>query len=138
MTSSAPGFAQRLETYRPSKAVLGWCCVLSVIATMIVGFSWGGWVTGGTAQQNAAKAATEARAELAASICVDRFGKGPDAAGKLVALKATDSWKRRQFLEEGGWVTLPGLDKPIDGAAALCAESLVDSTAPMKAAGTSG
>jgi hypothetical protein len=128
----------RIENFKATKTTLFWSCAGCAVATMIVGFSWGGWVTGGTAQQNAAKAATEARAELAASICVDRFGKGPDAAGKLVALKATDSWKRRQFLEEGGWVTLPGLDKPIDGAAALCAESLVDSTAPMKAAGTSG
>jgi hypothetical protein len=128
----------RIENFKATKTTLFWSCAGCAVATMIVGFSWGGWVTGGTAQQNAAKAATEARAELAANICVDRFGKGPDAAGKLVALKATDSWKRRQFLEEGGWVTLPGLDKPIDGAAALCAESLVDSTAPMKAAGTSG
>ena len=128
----------RIGIYRASKTAVFWACAGCAVATMIVGFSWGGWVTGGTAAQTAANAVTAARAELAAAICVDRFDKGPDAADKLVALKATNSWKRRQFIEDGGWVTLPGLDKPVDGAAALCAQGLVDSIPPMKAAGTSG
>ena len=46
---------------------------------MLVGFTWGGWTTGGTAQATAKKAATGARQELAAVLCVDRFKTASDA-----------------------------------------------------------
>ena len=39
---------QRWSEAQPTKTV-AWCCVASAVLTMIVGFSWGGWVTGGTA-----------------------------------------------------------------------------------------
>jgi len=29
---------------------LVWACVATAVATMIIGFSWGGWVTGGTSR----------------------------------------------------------------------------------------
>ena len=40
---------------------------------MIIGFSWGGWVTGGTSQTMAATAGNVARGELASVICVEKF-----------------------------------------------------------------
>jgi hypothetical protein len=125
MTSSAPGFAQRLETYRPSKAVLGWCCVLSVIATMIVGFSWGGWTTSGTAAAMADKAAEGARASLAAEICTAQFNRNPDAATQLTALNKLENWDRGDFIRKGGWANLPGIKEPVSGSADLCAQQLV-------------
>jgi hypothetical protein len=125
MTSSTPGFAQRLETYRPSKAALGWCCVLSVIATMIVGFSWGGWTTSGTALAMADKAAEGARASLAAEICTAQFNRNPDAATQLTALNKLENWDRGDFIRKGGWATLPGLKEPVSGSADLCAQQLV-------------
>ncbi len=43
------------------------------------------------------------------AICVERFNAAPDAAAKLVEFKAvTDSYKKRQFIEAGGWATMPG------------------------------
>jgi hypothetical protein len=125
MTSSAPGFAQRLETYRPSKAVLGWCCVLSVIATMIVGFSWGGWTTSGTAAAMADKAAEGARASLAAESCTAQFNRNPDAATQLTALNKLENWDRGDFIRKGGWANLPGIKEPVSGSADLCAQQLV-------------
>ena len=44
---------QRWSEARPTKTVAFWSCVASVVLTMIVGFSWGGWVTGGTARTTA-------------------------------------------------------------------------------------
>ena len=41
---------QWFDQYRASKTVLFWACAGSVILATIVGFSWGGWVTGGTAR----------------------------------------------------------------------------------------
>ncbi len=93
---------------------------------------------GGTAQEMAMQAAAGARAELAAAVCIHQFVKGTNATSQLASLKGTDPWKRDTFIEEGGWVTLPGVEKPVTGAASLCAQQLMDAKLPPKAAGTSG
>ena len=133
------GLTRRWEDYRASKTVLFWSCAACVVATLIVGFSWGGWVTGGTAGTMADRAAAGARADLAATICVDRFASAPDATATLAALKNSDSWKRDEFIAAGGWATIAGIEKPVDGAAALCAQRLLGATLPApKVVGTSG
>ena len=38
---------RRWESYRPSKGIWFWSCVACVAATIVIGFGWGGWVTGG-------------------------------------------------------------------------------------------
>ena len=93
--------------------MLVWACVATVIATMIIGFSWGGWVTGGTSRTMATAAGDAARGELASAICVERFNAAPDAAAQLVEFKAIpDNYKKRQFVEAGGWATMPGQTSP--------------------------
>jgi hypothetical protein len=129
---------ERWTNYRATKAVVFWACAASVVATLIVGFGWGGWVKGGTAQAMVTKAADDARAELAASICVARFTSGPDATAQLTVLKKTDSWKQDEFIEAGGWTKLPGSEKVVAGAANLCAQHLLDTSLQTKPAATSG
>ena len=117
--------AQRWEDYQPSKSMLGWACAATAVATMIIGFSWGGWVTGGTSRTMAATAGDVARGELASVICVERFKAASDAAAKLVELNAiTDSYKKRQFVETGGWATMPGQTSADRRAAEGCAVAL--------------
>jgi hypothetical protein len=125
MMTGIASLKQRWETFQATKTQLFWACAGCVVAAVAVGFIWGGWVTGGTANQMAAKAASEARAQLAASVCVDRFAKGPDAIAQLATLKGSDSWKRDSFIEAGGWANLGGQDKPVAGAASLCAQLLL-------------
>jgi hypothetical protein len=129
--------ARRWGDYRASKALVFWSCIASIAATLIVGFGWGGWVRGGTAQEMATKAATGARAELAAAVCIHQFVNGANATTQLASLKEADTWKRDSFIEEGGWVTLPGGEKPVAGAASLCAQQLMDAKLP-NAAGSPG
>ncbi len=130
--------SRRWEEYRASKTLVFWACAGCIVATLIIGFAWGGWVTGGTAERMATQAATAARADVAAAVCVSRFESGPDAAVNLASLKASKSWSRSTFIEKGGWATLTGTEKPISGAADLCAQRLIDAKPPMKAAGVSG
>ena len=122
--SSSKGLAERIETYRASKAVLGWCCALSAIATIVVGFTWGGWMTSGSAAAMADSAAAGAQAKLGAAICIAQFKHGSDAALQLAALKKLDHWDRADFIRKGGWASLPGMTDPVSGAADLCAEQL--------------
>jgi hypothetical protein len=96
-----------------------------VIATMIVGFSWGGWTTSGTAAAMADKAAEGARASLAAEICTAQFNRNPDAATQLTALNKLENWDRGDFIRKGGWANLPGIKEPVSGSADLCAQQLV-------------
>ena len=101
--------AQRWKSYQPAKSTLVWACVVTAVATMVVGFSWGGWVTGATSRTLASSAGNAARGELAALVCVERFKAAPDSGARLVELNALDgSYKQRQFIEAGGWATMPG------------------------------
>ena len=38
---------QRWNEARVKKMNVFWLCLLSVVVTMILGFTWGGWMTGG-------------------------------------------------------------------------------------------
>jgi hypothetical protein len=138
--------SQRFQQYQASKAVLFWACAGSVIVATVVGFHWGGWVTGGSAQKMAEESAAQARQELAAIVCVDRFMAAPDAGVKLAALKEiTSSYAQSKFVEDGGWaIIVPASATTTDykaraddrKAAGLCAEELAkrELAAPGKAA----
>ena len=122
---------QQLKDYQPTKTTLLWSMAGAAALTMFVGFTWGGWVTGGTAATMAQDAAEESTAKLAAVVCVERFVNAPDAAAQLAALKETSRWKQRSFVEDGNWTRLAGMDEPVDGAADLCAEQLADMELPL-------
>jgi hypothetical protein len=137
--AASMSLARRWGDYRPSKTVLFWSCAVCIVATMIIGFNWGGWVTGRTAVGMATQAADGARAELAAAICVDRFVKGTNATADFASLKGSSSWQRGDLIEKGGWVTMAGAEKPVTGAADLCAQRLIELKSPIAAtAGASG
>lgn len=122
--SLSKGLAGRYTTYRASKAVLGWCCILSAVATIGVGFTWGGWMTSHSADAMAESAAADAQTKLAAAICTAQFNHGSDVAVQLAALNKLDRWDRADFIKKGGWASLPGVTDPVSGAADLCAEQL--------------
>ena len=76
--------SRRWEAYRPTKGVWLWTGAGCIVSTIVVGFAWGGWVTGGTATRMASDAADGARAQLAAMVCVAGFNHGPDAVAQLL------------------------------------------------------
>jgi hypothetical protein len=131
--------SQRFDDYRASKTVLFWACAGSVVVATIVGFSWGGWVTGGSAQEMAEESAAQARQELAAVVCVDRFMAAPDAGVQLTALQEiTTPRAQGKFVEDGGWAIIVPASGPPDykaraddrKAAGLCAEELAKREMP--------
>ena len=131
--------SQRFKDYQASKAVLFWACAGSVVAATIVGFSWGGWTTGGTAREMAENSAAQARQEMAAVVCVDRFMAAPDVGVQLAALKGMErSYQQSKFVEEGGWALIVPASTPPDRkasaddrkAAALCADELAKREIP--------
>ena len=118
---------QRWNELQPSKTMLVWSCLGSVVVALVVGFTWGGWVTGGTARDMAETAGDTSRYDLASVICVDRFLAAPDARAQLTELKAIDSsYRQRQFIEAGGWAVMPNNDEAARQAADLCAKVLAN------------
>jgi hypothetical protein len=97
---------------------------IGAVATMAVGFYWGGWVTGGTAKEMVQKSASSAVVAALAPICVDKFQHAADAAGNMVELKKISSWQQGSFVEKGGWATMPGATSPDSAVARVCAETL--------------
>ncbi len=110
---------------RPTKTVVFWSWVASVVLTMIIGFAWGGWVTGGTAQTMADKIAQDAVVKRLAPMCVVQFNRDPGKDQKLTELKATGSWQGGDYVEKQGWATLAGEEKPDSAVASECARLLL-------------
>ena len=85
-----------------------WGAAGGALAAMVVGFAWGGWVTGGKAETDATQRANAAIVAALAPVCVERFQRGTDAPANLAALKKIDSWSQGDFVEKGGWAVAPG------------------------------
>jgi len=121
-------FSEKLREARPSKKVVFGLLVAAVVLTMIVGFNWGGWVSGDTAQKSAARGAQAAIVLRLAPICVAQFNLDPESAPKLVELKAiTNSYDRPNYVKAQGWATMPGDETPDNGVADACAKLLMGS-----------
>jgi hypothetical protein len=97
---------------------------VGAIATMVIGFNWGGWTLGSTAKDMVQKGATAAVVQALAPICVDRFQRAAEAPANLVELKKVSTWQQDTFIEKGGWATFPGMTSPERGVAQACANLL--------------
>src|SRR3546814_15692558 len=104
------------EQFRPSKVLWFWSCAGCVALTMALGFTVGGWVTGGTAGQMVEDAQEDAWAQLAADICVAKFQRSVNFPTALSDLTAVSSWTRADFVTEGCGLPLPGLTEQVAGA----------------------
>lgn len=116
---------QRWSAARPTKAVVFWSWVAAAAVTMIIGFSWGGWVTGGTAGMMAKAMAEEAVAKRLAPMCVVRVQQDPNKTERLKELRDTSNWQRSDYVKKHGWATMPGEDQPDSKVADECAKLLV-------------
>jgi hypothetical protein len=98
---------------------------------MVIGFSWGGWMTAGTANKIAAERADTAVVAALTPICVEKFLQSNDAKANLAILqKISSNWEQGDFLQKGGWATQPGATSPDYRLARACAEKLVQVKTP--------
>ncbi|MDH4264913.1 MAG: hypothetical protein OEW45_04675 [Deltaproteobacteria bacterium] len=97
-----------------------WGLIIGAVIAMIIGFAWGGWITGGTAKEMTDEAVLASQA----AICVAQFMKQPNNEEKLKELEKIDSWKRSEFIGKGGWDKMPGQEKAGSYVAEACAKGL--------------
>jgi aminoglycoside phosphotransferase (APT) family kinase protein len=103
-----------------------WGMVGGAVLAAIVGFSWGGWVTGGRADTDATQRANAAVVAALAPVCVERFQRATDVSANLAALKKVDTWSQGDFIEKGGWATATGskATDQVSAVAKACASLL--------------
>ena len=95
---------------------------MAIILTMIVGFSWGGWVTAGTAQEMA----KDAVVQRLAPICVGQMYQDPGKEQKLIELSEARNYQRDDYVKAQGWATMIGEENPDSKVADACAKLLAE------------
>ena len=128
MEQKAPSIRERWSRSRPTKRLLFWACVATMVATIVVGFSWGGWTTGGKARYAADGMVTEALAKRLAPICVVQFKADPDRAQKLKQLNGISSYEQSDYVKKQGWATIAGEAEPNSRVADECVKLLAQSS----------
>jgi len=106
-----------------------WGAAGGAAALAFVGFYFGGWVTGGKADELARQRADKAVVAVLAPICVDKFRQAKNAddnLGKLNAIRY--SWEKGTYVSAGGWATMPGNSETNSAVAQACAELLTTAT----------
>jgi hypothetical protein len=101
-------------------------CAVGVIGTMIVGFTWGGWMLGSTAKEMATEQTTAAIVKALAPACVQRFQQQDELSAKWAAFKEVDSWQRDAYIEKSGFATPIGAKSANADVAAKCAALLTE------------
>ena len=99
---------------------------VGAVASVVIGFSWGGWMTGSSANKLAAERADTAVVAALTPICVEKFLQNSDAKANLAVLqKISSNWEQGDYLQKGGWVTQPGATSSDYHLARACAEKLL-------------
>jgi len=99
--------------------------VVGAVVLMIIGFTWGGWVTGIKAQRMAADAAERAVVKRLAAICVVQSNQDPAKDQKVKKIKELDTWVRGDYVGKQGWATMPGDDRPDNAVSTQCGTLLL-------------
>lgn len=97
-----------------------WGAAAGAAVLAIVGFNWGGWVTGGEAGELAQTAVVD----RLVPICVGQFEMDANKATKLAEMKKIDSWLRGDYVVKQGWATMPGAKEADSGIARGCADTI--------------
>ena len=102
-----------------------WSAAGMAVLVLMGGF-WGlGWVTNGSAEDMAEKAAKKAVFAHLVPFCVLHAKESLTADADIAALKKESSWKRNDFVKAKGWATMPGEDEPVRGVADRCVEEIL-------------
>ncbi|MFD1328746.1 hypothetical protein [Mycoplana ramosa] len=99
--------------------------VFGAFAMVAFGFSWGGWVTSGTARNIAAMQEEAGIAAALTPYCIKRSNADPAAARVIADIKKSSTYGRRTHVERAGWATPLGTDQPNGALASLCGDELV-------------
>lgn len=118
------GVIKDIAEFQPSKVALVWTAVGASALTVAAGFMLGLVVTAGSAQDMANKAASNAHAELAGSICAANFRISPTAQELHAEIAGLSMVRQRQLIQGQPWALYPGAESLSRDAASVCAREI--------------
>ena len=99
--------------------------VVGGIVTMAIGFNYGGWYLGSSAETLAERQSTAAVVQALVPICISQSQADPETVAKLKAFSAIkSSYEQRDFVMKAGWATMPAAEAPNQALASACADVL--------------
>jgi dienelactone hydrolase len=101
-----------------------WGAVGGAVAAMVIGFSWGGWITHGAATNMQVAVAQTAVVQVFSPLCVVKAEQQP---GQIALLKEESRYRRDDFVIEAGWIDNVS-EQYRSAVADACADSIVAGT----------
>lgn len=108
--------------------------VAGAVATIAIGFIWGGWMLGSTAENMAKTRATKTLVEAYAPVCVERFQQQAGVEAKWAEFAKVNSWSRDSYIRDSGFATTAVSKFPSSPVAEECARALTKILETKKAA----
>jgi hypothetical protein len=98
---------------------------VGAIATLVIGFNWGGWNLGSTVEQKVEEARQTAMVVALAPICADKFERAAKGdKGLVLDLGQVSSWQRGEHLMKARWANFVGQESADSAVAEQCADML--------------
>ena len=117
------GLEKWRQDAQPTKTAASGAWAACVVLTTIIGFVSGGWVTDRASRKLAEGMADDAK--RLALICVAQFNQDPAKAAKLEALTQASGYERLKYVQDQGWATMPGEERPDRWVADECVKLLL-------------
>jgi hypothetical protein len=97
---------------------------LGAITISIIGFSWGGWMTSGSANKTAMSMAQRDTTAALVPICLAISQADPERVAKLAVIQDARGYNRGNAIMDAGWATAPGMEAPDRDLAKACETAL--------------
>ncbi|MEI4197359.1 hypothetical protein [Roseovarius sp. E0-M6] len=99
-----------------------WGAIGGAVVAIVIGFAWGGWMTGGAATEMKVAGAESAIVQAFTPLCVAKAEQQPE---QIDLLKEESSYQRDDFVIDAGWVDNVS-EKYQAEVADSCADSIVE------------
>lgn len=99
---------------------------VGAVALAIIGFSWGGWVTGSNASEMAEDRSESAVIMALTPICVQNAAQDPNIEMVIAEMKTARTYQRSDSIVKAGWATMPGDSEPNLQLARACVKEFED------------
>lgn len=89
-----------------------------------IGFTWGGWQTAAQSARGSVAVAKAAVTAAMVPVCLEQSRRDPAREAHLALLRQSSLPKRRDFLMDTGWATIPGSQAADRDLAQACLAAL--------------
>ena len=97
---------------------------VGAVVLLILVFSTGWVVQSSSAAAEAQKTAKMAVLDRLTTICVAQYMEDPSREERLTGFQEAGSYEKDDYVEDSGWATMPGDEKPNGKVADACAKQI--------------